>query len=676
MSEDSFIQNVAVLTVLAGIVAVVFSRFKWPKVLGYIGVGVLMNEYTWGGSFLTDDSALQVIGQLGIIYLMLMMGLGFSTSQVKRMKAVAIPVSLIDTIVMTWLGYTVGTKCFGWGTVPSLFLGVAICDSATTMLAKVIDELKWGGKPFVRYALGTSVCEDIICVALIAVVTGVANGKGISLLAAGSSLGGLMVFFLAVFVFGMILIPRLLASVEKARDDEALLLAFVGCGCFVSWMALKLNFSVALGAFLVGVIGASSDVHKRLGELIMPLTSLFSAMFFISIGLLVDPAACLRHLPTVIALSAVVIAGKSVNCTFGALLSGQSIKTSVQMGLSLAQIGEFAFMVAILYVGLTGDKSCPMFEIVIAVSVLTTLLNPMLIRLSEPVGKWVENHMPSRTIRHIKTYRGFVAKLQSSQHEVELHRIVRTGAIQLGVIGILNFAVAVAFTLLEQWDFSEFSSFCNDNKRFIFCLLVNLFITAMLVPVIRIGRTLGRAFALTLVGTEETKWHQAMRHAISLAVVIAAALLLFCEMSMINVNLAPEEPWERWTIRGILLLAAVFGWRVFVKAVDRAHTRFVEALGAEERREKIVQMMTFSVPEDHVSRLEIDLASPAVGTTVFSLNIRAKTGATIVAIERNDTELRNIGPDTEIQVGDVLVAVGDGRQIAALKDLLGIVSPE
>jgi len=306
--------------------------------------------------------------------------------------------------------------------------------------------------------------------------------------------------------------------------------------------------------------------------------------------------------------------------------------------------------------------------------VLTTLLNPMMIRYSEPVGEWVEKHVPAKTIGRFETYRGFVAKLQSTQHEVELHRIVRTGLIQLGVIGILNFAVAVAFTLLEEWDFSEFSAFCNSNKRFIFCLLANLFMTAMLVPVIRISRTLGRAFSLAIVGTEETKGHEAMRSAVSLAVVIGAVTLLFCEMSMINVNLAPEEAWERWTIRGILLLAGVFGWRVIVKAVDRAHARFVEALGAEERRAKMVQMMTFTVPEDHVSRLEIDLCSPAIGASVFSLNIRAKTGATIVSIERGDQELRNIGPDTELRVGDVLVAVGEGHQIAALKDLLGIVS--
>jgi len=674
MTESVFLQDMAMLMTVSGIVAVAFAKLKWPKVLGYIAAGVFMSRYTWGGSFLADEQSVRTIGQLGVVFLMFSMGLDFSPSQIKRMKSVAFPIALVDTVVMTWIGYTVGTSFLGWGAVPSLFLGVAICDSATTMLAKVIDEMKWSQKPFVRYALGTSICEDIICVGLIAVVTGVAQGRGISILAAGMSLGGLLVFFLAVIVFGMILVPRLLASVAKTRDDEALIMTILGVCFFVSWMALKLDFSLALGAFLVGIIGASSDVHKRLADLSAPFKAMFASMFFVSIGLLVDPMACLRQWPTILVLTAVVMGGKFVNCTVGALLSGQSVRTSVQMGMSLAQIGEFAFMVAIIYESLTGDETCPMYEVVVAVSVLTTLLNPLMIRWSDPVGRWVEGCLPASSRSHFETYRGFVAKLQSSERDMMTHRIVRTCVLQLAIIGVLILAVAISFGLLGKRDWSNLSVLLEDHKRFVFCLLANLFIVAMLVPVLRVGRTLGRAFAMTIVGVEETRWQQALRNAITLAVVAGTLVLLFCEMSMVNVNLAPEETWARWTIRVILLVAGIGGWRVCAKAVDRASMRFSEALGAEERRQKIVQMMTFTVPEDHVSRLTLDATSPAIGATVVSLNIRAKTGATVVSIERDGSVLRNIGPQTEFRIGDTLVAVGEGGQIAALKDLLGIVA--
>ena len=195
MTESVFFQDLAVVMAIAGLAALAFSRFGWPKVFGYLAVGILMNGYTWGGSFLGDVQSVRTLSQLGIVFLMLTMGLEFSTSDMKRIKNVTVPTALIDTVVMVWLGYMVGSRIFGWGLVPSLFLGVAICDSATTLLAKMIGELGWARRPFVKYTLGTSVCEDMLCVGLIALVTGIANGRGMSLGAVGLSMGGLLLFF-------------------------------------------------------------------------------------------------------------------------------------------------------------------------------------------------------------------------------------------------------------------------------------------------------------------------------------------------------------------------------------------------------------------------------------------------------------------------------------------------
>ena len=178
MSEGAFFQDLAVLMAVAGVVAAVFSRLKWPKVIGYILAGVVMSEHTWGGSFLADASSVSTIGQLGVVFLMFGMGLSFSAKEMGKIKSVALPSAVIDTVVMIWLGYTVGTRIFDWGAVPSLFLGVAICDSATTLLAKVIDEMGWGRRKFAKYVLGTSVCEDILTVGAIAVATGFAKAVG------------------------------------------------------------------------------------------------------------------------------------------------------------------------------------------------------------------------------------------------------------------------------------------------------------------------------------------------------------------------------------------------------------------------------------------------------------------------------------------------------------------
>lgn len=674
MNESAFFQDLAMLMAAAGLVSVIFARLKFPKVVGYIFAGVLLGKYTWGGSFLADEQSVRTIGQLGVVFLMFTMGLGFSTSQMKRIRGVAMPAALIDTIMMTWVGYTIGRHVFGWGSVPSLFLGAAICDSATTMLAKVIDEMKWGAKPFVKYALGTSVCEDIATVGILALVTGVAQSGKLSFVDAGVSIGGLFIFFMVVIVAGFVIVPRMLKSVSKRHDDEALLLAILGCCFLVSWIAFKFDFSLALGAFLVGFVGAASDVHHKLAELTEPLKSMFAAVFFVSIGLLFDPSACLRYWPAVLLVSAAVVVCKFLNCAFGALFGGESLKTAIQMGMGLAQIGEFAFLVGMLYVTVTGDAESPMFNIVVAVSLITTLLNPLMIRLSDGASDWVVSHTPEKVRSALEAYRTFIVKYNGERKEVRAHRLVRMCFIQLGTIAVLNFAVALIFSILNGKDWSNFSYSFDEHKRILFCLVVNLFVVAMLAPAVRISRTLGNVLATVLTGSGEAKWQQAVRHFVTLVVQIAVVVLFFCEAIMINVNLTPDELWARWMINCVLLLAGALGWKSFQKAGRRAAMRFDEALTADERREKIGAMLTFRLPENMVHKLRIDMASPAIGGTVVSLNIRAKTGVSVVSLERDGDMIRNVGPETEFRAGDILYVMGKGAQIAALKDLLGIIS--
>lgn len=674
MSESAFFQDLALLMAVAGLVSVIFAKLGWPKVAGYIFAGVMIGKYSWGGGLLADEQSVRTIGQLGVVFLMFTMGLGFSTSQMKRIRGVAAPAAIIDTLMMTWLGYTVGRHVFGWGTVPSLFLGAAICDSATTMLAKVIDEMRWGDRPFVKYALGTSVCEDIITVGILALVTGVAQSGELSVVDAGASLGGLFVFFLVSIVAGFVMVPRLLKSVSKSHDDEALLLAILGLCFFVSWVAFKFDFSLALGAFVVGFLGGASDVRHRLAELAEPLKSMFAAVFFVSIGLLLDPSACLANWPAVLVVSVVVVVGKFLNCAVGALVGGESMKTAVQMGMGLAQIGEFAFLVGMLYVTVTGDVQSPMYNIVVAVSLVTTLLNPLLIKCSERVGEWAEAKTPARVKSALQAYRALLAKYNGDRREARLHRIVRVCLVQLGVIAVMNFAIALVFSILNGRDWSNFSQVFDEYKKIVFCLAANLVIVSLLAPAVHIARTLGNALSVVLVGVGESRWQQAVRHMTTFSVQIAVVVLFFCEVVMINVNLTPDESWARWFINAVLLAAAVFGWKSFQKAGRRAVTRFDEAVTADERREKLGAMLTFKLPQGMVHKLTIDMASPAIGGTVVSLNIRAKTGASVVSVERGGEMIRNIGPETEFRVGDVLYTMGNGEQIAALKDLLGIVA--
>ncbi|MBR0197704.1 MAG: cation:proton antiporter [Kiritimatiellae bacterium] len=679
MSEGVFFQNLAMLMAVAGFVAVVFDRFKWPKVLGYIFAGIILSRYTWGGPFIVDEASVQTIGQLGIVFLMFSMGLGFSTSDLSRMKGVVLPVALIDVVLMTWIGYTVGTKVFGWGMVPSLFLGAAICDSATTLLAKIIGELRWNDRPFVKFVMGTSVCEDILCVGLIALITGVANGRGLSVGAMGLSMGGLGIFFVATLLVGFAFVPRLLKSVAKRGDDEALLLTVLGCCFFVSYIAYRFEFSLALGAFLVGVIGSTSDVRYRLTRLVVPLKSMFAAVFFVSIGLQVNPAECMNHIPKILFLSGIVISGKFLNCTLGALLCGQRIKTAVQLGMGLAQIGEFAFMVALLYTVATGDSATPMYQIVVAVSILTTLVNPILLKLSEPFGDFMERKCPPKIKSALQGYREAIERYSETQKGKKLAREIRNSIFLVVMFFVLNFAVAISCSLLAGRNWANVSEFFDAHKQFVFALVFNLFMVAVLAPIIKISRSLGEALADVIIGKSVANWQSALKYAIRLFVQVATVLLWFAQMTMININLAPQEPYKQLVIGVILLLALIFGWRFFARSFSKASSRIKEAMKADEHLrhehpELPENSFVLAVPADLMHRISVPETSPAIGCSVAQLNIRAKTGANVVRVIRDGKLNRNVGPGWVFAPNDLVLAYGDNSQIAALKDMLGVIS--
>ena len=670
MTEAFFFQDLAVLMVAAGVMAAIFTRLGWPKVIGYIAVGILMSQHTWGGSLLADESTVSTIGQLGIVFLMLTLGLEFSAGDMKKIRHVTVPTALFDTTMMIWLGYTVGRRLLGWGSVSSLFLGAAICDSATTLLAKTIDEMKWSKRPFVRYIFGTTIFEDILCIGVIALVTGVASGKGMSLKAVGVSLGGLTVFLIGVVVFGLVLVPRLLNRIGRMRDDETLLLALLGCCFLVSFIALKLNFSLALGAFLVGVLGTGTEVRERILRLVAPLRNMFAAVFFVAIGFLVDPAVCWHHLPTILGLTALVIVGKAFNCFTLSILAGQRVKDAVQTGLGLAQIGEFAYMVALLYISSTGDATCPIYQIVVGVSLITTCLNPALLRLSDPAGDWLESHLPARVRGWISAYSDWLTRFRAARVPSTLQRHIRSRLAGLAVIAVLNVAVSLAAARLEELDYTRFSSFFETHKRVFFCLLANFFCVSMLAPIAGMGRSLGHDVGTVLIGTRQPRrWRASVVGLVTWFVLAAVLGLATAQILMININLLPDEPLMRWGVAIVLVAVTILGWKRFAQAGRRAGRRFNEALAAEKRRSSASVTTTLSVPGDFYNRIPV-AASAVVGRTIRELDIRAKTGALIVSVTRQGEKVRNPGPAWTFAAGDEVMAIGEPSQLAALRALL------
>lgn len=676
MTEAHFFQDLAVLMTVAGLASVLFTRMGWPKVLGYLLAGVLVSSHTWGAPILMDEASISTIGQLGMVFLMFTLGLEFSASDMKKVRHVTIPTALFDVSMMIWLGYTVGRQIFGWGMLPSLFLGAAICDSATTLLAKALVEMKWMERPFVRYIFGTTICEDILCIGVIALITGVASGKGLSLLDVGLSLGGLAVFLVCVVVFGLSLVPRLLNQVARMKDDEALLLTLLGFCFFVSFVAARFDFSLALGAFLVGILGASSEVRARLHRLVGPLRDMFAAVFFVAIGLLVDPLVCWRNLPAILGLVVVIILGKGFNCFALSILTGQRIKDAVQTGFGLAQIGEFAYMVALLYLSMTNDASCAIYQIVVGASLITTCLNPVLLRLSDPVGDWMENHVPAFVRGWLAAYNVWLTRFRAATVPSALQRHIRGRLVWLAAIGALNLSVSVAASALNGLDYGRHSAFFEAHKRLFFCLLANVYFVSMLAPVAGLARSLGRDVGTVLVGTRQPRrWRAAVVGVTTFSVVAAVLLLMTAQVFMSNVHLLPEEVWLQWTVMALLLLATVLGWKRFAAAGRRAGHRFKGALLAEQRRSSAPAAITLAVPGDFYGRLVLPASSSAIGQTIRALDIRAKTGASIVSITREGSKTRNPGPDWRFAEADEIMAIGTPRQLASFRALLSPTPP-
>jgi len=680
VTESAFFQDLAVLMAVAGAVSVLFARLRWPKVIGYLLAGILMSEHTWGGAFLVDPKSISAIGQLGVVFLMFTLGLEFSADDMKKVKHVTVPTALFDSVVMIGLGYTAGRVFLGWGAVPSLFLGAAICDSATTLLAKTIDEMKWGARPFVRFIFGTTICEDILCVGVIALVTGVAQGEGMSVGGVAMSLGGLLAFLVGTIVFGLVLVPRGLNQVARLKDDEVLLLTLLGLCFFVSWVAFKLDFSLAMGAFLVGILGASSDVRARLHDLAEPLRNMFAAVFFVTIGVLVDPAACLANALPILALTLLVMVGKGFNCFMMSLFTGQGVKDAVQTGFGLAQIGEFAYMVALLYLTHTNDTSNPIYQIVVGVSLITTCLNPVMLRVSDPVGTWLESHLPGSLKGRLAAYQDWLARFRAAAVPSQLQKRIRARVVWLGVTAVLNLFVAVGVVLLERLDYAAFSTFFEDHKRIFFCLVANLFFVSMLAPAYGLARTLGRDIAIVLTGTRRPKrWQTAVQRLVTWFVMAGVGISLFVEIAVLNVNLQPKNPMTGLAILAVLFLCAVFGWKRFRKAGRVAGYHFNAALAAERRRDRrrkgpapATLTQTLTVPGDFYRHLTVSSDSSFVGRTIRELDIRARTGASIVSVQRGGERFRNPGPDWRFTDGDVLSAIGEPAQVAALSALMTV----
>lgn len=669
MATTDFIQDLAVVLVAVGITSALFTRLGWPKVIGYILAGTLIGEHTLGSSLLLNPPSIDALGQLGVLFLMFTLGLEFSLRKLKKVGHVIFPTAVLDMVLMVWAGHFVGTKIFGWGSLQSLFLGAAISDSATTLLAKTINDMGWTSRRFTKYIFGITITEDILCVGLIALLTGLVHSGTVQVSAMLHSLGGLTLFLTGVTVFGLVMVPSILNRVANLKDDESLVLTMLGICFLVAFIAAKLDFNLALGAFLVGVMGAESKPLKRIYQQFAPLRIMFSAIFFVTIGLLINPTEMLVNWKAILCVTSVVIVGKTINCTLGALLTGLDLKSALQIGIGLAQIGEFAYLVALIGVTM-GAVDSNMYQIAVGVSVLSTILNPFLLRASDPFADWVNRKLPQSWLAGLETYAHWTERFLHSDNTSPNTKLVRKNFLFLILQMALIAVVFITAAMLEKVNFSGFSPLIESHKNiFLWGGAILLAIPNSIFVVYR-ARSLGSAVASVLIPNklEETPWGQSFRNFSRLSFVILCTSLLFIEIALLSGTIMPHQWWARAIIITAFIAIGLLGWKRFRRLGIESLSTLRTVLTKEVETD--LNDSAADILDIHTEKITVSPLSEVCGKSLHELNIRARFGASIIGIERQSATIVNPTAAECLQAGDTLLVLGDDRQISKIKRLL------
>jgi len=574
MHAISFIQDLAVIMLVAGVVTILFHRLKQPVVLGYIVAGFIIGPHTPPFGLIHDEDTIKILAELGVIFLMFCLGLEFSLRKLFKVGATAFIAAFLEIVLMIWIGFEIG-RWFGWSTMDSLFLGAILAISSTTIIVKALNDLKMKNERFAQLIFGVLIVEDILGIGIIALLSGIAVSGTVSSGEVFSTVGKLSLFMIVALVIGILLVPRLLAYVARFESNEMLLITVLGLCFGFCLLVVKLEYSMVLGAFLIGAIMAESRQLLKIEQLIEPVRDLFSAIFFVAIGLMIDPQVLVEYAWPIVVITFAVVMGKMLSCGMGAFIAGNDGRTSLRVGMGLSQIGEFSFIIAAL--GMTLQVTSDfLYPVAVAVSAITTLLTPYLIRAADPLSLKLGRVMPQRLGRVLSLYGEWLRSIQPQGEGAMLAAMIRRILLQVGV----NLALVIAIffsggyfaTRLGAW-LSEWVGDVGQQKAMIWgaALLLSL---PFLIAAYRKLKALSMLLAEMGVSPEMAGRHtQRVRRVIAEVIPLLSLLVIFLLLSALSASILPTN--ELLLIIGVVaaVVVAVL-WRWFI----RVHTRMQIAL--------------------------------------------------------------------------------------------------
>ena len=675
-----FLKAIALVLCVAAGTTVLFQKLRQPVVLGYILAGLIIGPHV-PIPLVADPEIVQTLSELGVILLMFSLGLEFSVRKLVQVGPTAGVTAVIQCSVMIWLGFMTG-RAFGWTTRESLFTGGIVAISSTTIIAKAFDEQ--GIKGTLReLVVGILIVEDLVGILLMATLTAIASGPGVSASTLALTSGRLAAFLAGLLIVGLLVIPRAVRAVVRLNRPETTLISSIGICFAIALLAQAFGYSVALGAFIAGSLVAESGEEKQIEHLIVPVRDLFAAIFFVSVGMLIEPALIARHWGAVLALTVVVVIGKIGSVFLGAFLAGNGTRSSVRAGMSLAQIGEFSFIIAGLGLSLGATRDF-LYPIAVAVSALTTLTTPWLIRASGPVANLVDRKLPRPLQTFAALYGSWVEDLRTRAPKqganAKIRRLVRLLVLDAAILAALVIGTSLALRSLSAFVERTLSLAPNPSRVLVVAAAVALSVP-FCVGIVRVARRLGLALAavaLPEVDPSRADLAAAPRRALVVTLQLASLLLVGIPLLAVTQPFMPGVP-ETLVLLVLLSALGVAFWKSATNL--QGHVRagaqtIVEALAAQSQssagspaaRLDSLHILLPGLGEPRPVRLTE--SSYAVGRSLADLNLRGLTGATVLARIRSDGEPGVPSASEQLKAGDVLALAGSHPAVAAAEALL------
>ncbi len=646
---EPLISDLGLILMTAGIAVLIFRKLKQPLVLGYLIAGFLAGNHFDFFPSVKEIKSVEVWAEIGVIFLLFSLGLEFSFKKLMKVGGTASITAGTQIVTMCVLGYSVG-QWMDWSKMDSIFLGVILAISSTTIILKSFDELGVKTQKFGGIVIGSLIVQDILAILMMVLLSTIAASNQFSGMDLLMSVLKLLFFLVIWFLGGIFIIPTVLNKTKHLLTDEMLLIISLALCLTMVGLAANVGFSPALGAFIMGSIIAETTQAEHIEHLVKPVKDLFGAVFFVSVGMLIDPEALQQHAIPVVILSFVTIFGQSISSTFGALLSGQPLKDSIRTGMSLSQIGEFSFIIATLGVTLKATSSF-LYPIVVAVSAVTVFTTPFMIKYSLPFSEYVSQNLPRKWTKRIERYSASTQAIKT----VSLWQTV-INAFLIQVIALV--VIILAIILLS----SRYIEPLVDDYRFGNALgaLITLSIIAPFLWALAFRR-------VALAEVEELMRDRKSRGPLTMLFFIRIVLSIFFIGLLVNIFFSPVTAL-------IALIIAIIIYSIFRKKLHiryhKIENHFLANLNNREIAKAKRSRSDLSPWDGHMAVFDIAIESNIAGKSLKNLQLRERLGINIVSIKRGEITIHIPQANERIFPGDEVCVIGTDEQVQEFKKYL------